>query len=161
MDPLLDFFHSDHDDDFLDVELQMLQAWLVVANSSKCYTVYTAFLHKYGGENVAITYFMSHFSMFFPTRATLKLDNENMRHAQGIGLFYVILLTVPSYIRWKQFLILQVTLQTPSHQVSSKCMLVFKGLHLNLLNIVILLTFKSVLWYYPTRLKQKLDYLQI
>ena len=29
---------------------------------------------------------MSHFSMFFPTKATAKLDNENMVHAQIIGI---------------------------------------------------------------------------
>ena len=29
---------------------------------------------------------MSHFSMFVPTKATVKLDNGNTVHAQGIGI---------------------------------------------------------------------------
>ena len=29
---------------------------------------------------------MSHFSMFFPTEATVKLANGNTGHAQGIGI---------------------------------------------------------------------------
>ena len=30
-DHILEFFHSEHDDDLLDVDLHMLQSWLVVA----------------------------------------------------------------------------------------------------------------------------------
>ena len=86
MDHLLEFFHSEHDEDLLDVELQMLQAWLVVAPPSKFYTVSTVFFHKYGGVNVAVTNFMSHFSMFVTTKATVKLANGNTVHVQGIGI---------------------------------------------------------------------------
>ena len=46
IDHLLEFFHSKHDDDLLDVYLQMLQAWLVVALPSKLYTLSTVLLHK-------------------------------------------------------------------------------------------------------------------
>ena len=42
--------------------------------------------HKYGGENVAVTNCMSHFSMFVPTKTTVKLSNGNTWHAQGIGI---------------------------------------------------------------------------
>ena len=62
-------------------------------------------------------------------------------------------LTVPLYIRWGQFIIFQVTLTRPSHQVTSNFMLVLKRLHLNLLNIVILFILKVVLRYHPTILK--------
>ena len=86
MDHILEFFHSEHDDDLLDVDLQILQAWLVVAYQSKFYTVSTALFHKYGGANFAVTSFMSHFSMFAPTEATVKLANGNMVHFQGIGI---------------------------------------------------------------------------
>ena len=86
MDHLLEFFHSEHDDDFLYVELQMLQAWLVVAPPTKIYTVSTVLFHKDGGANVAVTNCMSHFSMFVPTKATVKLANGNTVHAQGIGI---------------------------------------------------------------------------
>ena len=78
---------------------------------------------------------------------TREIPNE-------LGLFYVVLLTVPLYTQWNKFIILQVTLSTPSHQVTSNVMLVFKRLHLNLLNIVILLTLKVVLGDHHTRLKK-------
>ena len=77
MDHLLEFFHSEHDKYLLDVDLQMLQARLVVAPPSKFYTVCTVLFHKYRGANVAVTNCMSHFSMFVPTKATLKLANGN------------------------------------------------------------------------------------
>ena len=54
-----------------------------------------------------------------------------------LGLFYVVLLTDPLYIQWYKFIIVQVTLPIPSHRVQSNIMLVFKRLHLNLLNIMI------------------------
>ena len=42
--------------------------------------------HEYGGENVAVTNFISRFSMFIPTKANFKLANEKTGHAQGIGI---------------------------------------------------------------------------
>ena len=42
--------------------------------------------HIYGGENVAVTDCMSQFSLFVPTKATVKLSNGNMGYAQGIGI---------------------------------------------------------------------------
>ena len=59
---------------------------MVVACTSKFVTVSTVLFHKYGGENVAVTNCMSHFYMFFPTKATVKLANGNTGHAQGIGI---------------------------------------------------------------------------
>ena len=70
-----------------------------------------------------------------------------------LGLFYVAFLTVPVYIQWEQFIIFQVAVPTPSHQVPSNFMLDFKMLRLNLLNIVTLLTLKVVLLDHSTRLK--------
>ena len=70
-----------------------------------------------------------------------------------LGLFYVIFLTVPLYIRWDQFFIVQVTLPTPSYSMPSNFILFSKRLHLNPLNIAILLTLRVVLWDHPTRLK--------
>ena len=71
-----------------------------------------------------------------------------------LGLFYVIFQTVTLYILWDQFINVQVTLTTPSHQVPLHFMVVLKRLHLNLLKIVTLLTLKVVLGDHPTRLKQ-------
>ena len=68
-------------------------------------------------------------------------------------LFYVSLLTVTLYIQWYQFIIVQVTLTTPSHQDLSNFMLSFKRLRLNLLNIVTLLTVRVVFGDHPTRIK--------
>ena len=70
-----------------------------------------------------------------------------------LGLFYVVLLTVPLYIRWDQFIIAQATLPTPSHLVPSNFMLVFKRLHLNLLDIVTFSTLMVNLGDHPTRIK--------
>ena len=86
MDQLLGFSLSEHNYDLLDVYLYMIQDWLVVATYSKFYTVSTMLFHKYGGENIGVTNCMSHFSMFVPTRANLKLANGNTGHAQVIGI---------------------------------------------------------------------------
>ena len=67
-------------------------------------------------------------------------------------LLYVALLTVQLYIQLEQFITVQVTLPTIYHHLPSNCMLVFKNLHLNLFNIVTLLTLKVVLGYHHTRL---------
>ena len=83
---LVEFFHSEHDDDLLDIDLQMLQAWLVVAPPSKFYTVSTVLFHKDRGEIFAVTNCMSHFSLFVKTKATVKLANGNTGHAQVIGI---------------------------------------------------------------------------
>ena len=42
--------------------------------------------HKYGGADVAVTNFMSKFSMLVPTKATVKLANGNTVHAQVIRI---------------------------------------------------------------------------
>ena len=86
MDHLLEFFHSENDEDPLDIDLQMLQSWLVVDPYSKFYTVSTVLFHKYGGANVEVTNYMSHFSMSVTTKSTVKLAIVNTVHAQGIGI---------------------------------------------------------------------------
>ena len=86
MDHLLEFFHPEHDDNILDVDLHMLQSWLVLSPPSEFYTVSTVLFHKDGGANVAVTNCMSHFYMFVPTKATLKFVNANMGHSQVIGI---------------------------------------------------------------------------
>ena len=69
-----------------------------------------------------------------------------------LGLFYVVLLTVPLYIQWYQFIIVHLTLPTISYWVLSNFMMVLNFLHLNLLKIVILLTLRVILGDHPTRL---------
>ena len=64
----------------------MLQAWLVVSPPSNFYTYSTVLFHKNGWANFAVTNCMSHFSMFVPTKSTVKLANINTGHAQGIGI---------------------------------------------------------------------------
>ena len=86
MDQLLELFHSEHDDDILDVEIHVLQSWLVVNPTSKVYTVSTVFFNEYGGANVTVKNCISHFSMFVPTKATAKVANENTVHAQWIEI---------------------------------------------------------------------------
>ena len=58
----------------------------MVAPPTKFYTVSTVLFHKDGGLNDAVTNCMSQFSMFVPTKATVKLSNGNTGHAQGIGI---------------------------------------------------------------------------
>ena len=83
---LLELFHSENDDDPLDVEIQMLQYLMVVAPPSNFYAVSTVLFHKYGGANVAVINCISHFSMFVPTNSTVKISNVNMVHTQVIGI---------------------------------------------------------------------------
>ena len=76
MDHILEFFHSEHDENILDVDIHMLQDLLVVSPPSKLYTVSTALFRKHGGSNVAVTNCMSHFSMFVPTKANSHLHRD-------------------------------------------------------------------------------------
>ena len=62
---------------------------------SKFYTVSTRLFHKYEGANVAVTNFMSHFSMSVPTKVTVKMDNGNTVHSQGIGIILCCFLNCP------------------------------------------------------------------
>ena len=49
----------------------------------KCiYTLSTVLFHKNVGANVGVTNLISYFSMFVPTKANVKLDNENIGHDQ-------------------------------------------------------------------------------
>ena len=59
----------------------MLQAWLVIAPSSKNYTFSSVLFHKYGRSNVVVIIYM-----FDPTKATVKLANGNTVQAKGIGI---------------------------------------------------------------------------
>ena len=118
----------------------MLQDELVVAPYSKFYIVSTMFFHKDGGANVAVTNCMSPFSIFFPTKATVKLANGNTGHAQGIG---IILCCSPNCTII--YLVGQVYYcrDHPTNTISLgglKFLLVFKMSHLKFLTIVVLLT---------------------
>ena len=52
----------------------------------KLNTVSTMLFYKYGRANVTVKNFMSHFSMFVPTKFIVILANGNMGHSQGIGV---------------------------------------------------------------------------
>ena len=88
MNRLLENFHSKDDEDFLDVDIYMLQAILMVAPNSKSYIVSNVLFHKDGGSNVAVTNCMSHFSMFVPNKASVKLANINTVHGQVIRIIF-------------------------------------------------------------------------
>ena len=53
MDHLLELSHSEHDDDLLDVEPDIIQALVVVSSPSKFNIVFTVLFHKDRGVNVA------------------------------------------------------------------------------------------------------------
>ena len=60
----------------------------MVAPPSKLYTLSTVLFHKNGGANVAVKILLSHFSMFIPTKATVKLDNRTIVNFQVIGIIF-------------------------------------------------------------------------
>ena len=94
-----------------------------------------------------------HSFLYFPPPRPLRnwlMETRDM--PKELGLFYVVFLTVRLYIQLEQFIIFQVTLPTLHHQVPSSFILVLKMLHLNLLNIVTLLTLNFVLGDQHTRL---------
>ena len=125
--------------------LPMLQSWLIVAHSSKFYTVSTVLFHKYGGSNVSVTNCMSHFSKLSPIKATVKLANIKTGHDQGIGIILCRYSECP--IIYPVGPVFNYTFQPSNffHWVPSNVVLVSKRLYLNLLNIVIFLPSGSFL----------------
>ena len=97
------------------------------------------------------------FLCLYQPRSLWNWIMETRDMPKELGLFYITFLTVILYIQWDQFIIVQVTLPTPSHQVPSDFLLGFKRLRLNLLNVVTLLTLRVVLGDPPTRLKTNLN----
>ena len=87
-----------------------------------------------------------------PPRPLRNWLTETRDMPKELGLFYVAFLTVQLYIQLEQFIIFQITLSTIYNQMPSSFILVLKRLHLNLLNIVTLLTLKIVLGDHPARL---------
>ena len=87
MDHLLEFFHSGYYEYLLDVDIYIIQAWLVVDPPSKFYAVSTVLFYKHWGVNVAVKKFLPHFSVFVPTKANVKPDNVNKDMTQELGLF--------------------------------------------------------------------------
>ena len=77
---------------------------------------------------------------------------ETRDMSKELALFCVYFLTVRLYIQLGQFIIIQFTLPKPYYQVPSSVKLVFKILHLHLLNILTLLTLRVVIGYHHTRL---------
>ena len=67
------------------------------------------------------------FLCLFQPRPLWNWLTETRDMSKELGLFYVIFLTVTLYIKWDQFIIVQVTLPTSSHQVPSNFMLVKKS----------------------------------
>ena len=139
---------------FWDIDIQMLEAWILVAPSVRVYTVYTELFHKYGGSNVAVTNFMSHFSMFVPTKATIKLADRNTEHSQGIGIILCYFTNSPNI-----YLVGPVYYFTcqPSNTISSgalKCYAGLKKVTSKHLEHCDLLTLNIVLGYHPTRHKK-------
>ena len=150
MDHLLESFHSKHDEDLLDVDLQMLQAWLVVTPPWKNYTVSTVLFHKYGGANVAVTNCISHFYMFVPTKATVKSANVNTGYSQGI---WIILCRFPNC---SIIYPVGTVYYFPGHPSNTillgdlKFYVRFQNVTSDLLNVVILLTLRVSIVYQPT-----------
>ena len=153
MDHILEFFRSEHYDDILGIDLQIIQAWVVVALNSKFYTVSTVLFHKYGGANVAVANCMSHFSMFVPTKATMKLDNGNTGHNQIIGIILCCFPNCSIIYKMGTVYYCQGRPANTLSPVSLKFYVCSRKVTYNILNIVSLLNLKGVLGDHPNRLK--------
>ena len=94
MDQLIELFHSEYDDDLLDVDLQILKTILLVDPSSKIYTVSTVLFNKYEESNVIVSNGLSHLYISVMTKSNVKLANDSMGHAQGI---WIILCYFPNF----------------------------------------------------------------
>ena len=152
MHHLLELFHSEHDEDLLDVDIHVLQDWLVVAPPLKLYTVSTVFFIKIE-EQILQSQMASHTFLFLSQpRPLWNWIMEKRDMPKEFGLFYVHFLTIWLYIQLDRFIIVQVTLLTLYNQVPSNFMLVIKRLHLNLLNIVTVLSHRIALGDHHTRL---------
>ena len=49
---ILELFHSEHDENILNVDLHMIQALIVIVHYKTNYTDSTVFFHKYVGSNL-------------------------------------------------------------------------------------------------------------
>ena len=78
MNQLPELFHSENDDDILDVDIQMLQALLVVSPSLEFIQSQLRVLNKDEGANIGLK---NYISMFAPIKESVKLTNGNMGHA--------------------------------------------------------------------------------
>ena len=97
----------------------MLQALLVVAPSSNHYTVSTMLFHKYVGANFSVTNCMSHFTMLVSTKDTVKMDNVNTGHSQGVCIILCHFTNCPIIDTVRPVYFFQVSLQTLSYWVPS------------------------------------------
>ena len=101
---ILELFHSEHGDDIMGVDIQMLQYWLAVDPPKYFFSVSAVLFHKYVEANVVVTNCMSHFYMFVPTKATVKLANGNTGHAQGVGIILCRFTNCYIIIQWDQII---------------------------------------------------------
>ena len=130
MKHLLELFHSENDDDILDVDLQMIQSWLVVAPSTK-FSQYLLCCFIKTEEWMFLSQIACHSFLRFPQPRQLwnwLMEKQDM--PKELELFYVAFLTVQLYIQLDQFIIVQVTLPTPSSWVPSNFIYFFKRLHM-------------------------------
>ena len=153
MDHLLKLFHSEHYDDLMDVELKMIQDWLVVSPPLKTIqSLLCCFINT--EERMLQSQIACYtFLCFSQPREIWNWLMKIQDISKELGLFYVNCLTVTLYIQRDKFIIVQFTLKKPYNKVPSNFMLDKKMLRLKLLNIVTLFTLKAVLGYQPTRLK--------
>ena len=90
--------------------------------------------------------------MFVPTKATVKLGNGNTVHAQGIGIILCQFTNCLNIYPVGPIYYCSVHLSNTISSGAINLYIVFLSLHLNLLNIVTLLTLKVVLGDQPIRL---------
>ena len=94
-------------------------------------------------------------------RSLLNLLMETRDMPNELVLFYVVFLTVPLYIQWEQFIIVQVTLTTPSHWLPSNFMLVFKKVKSEPLEHCDFFDTQDHSWGSSYQTQNNLDYFQI
>ena len=99
-----------------------LDWWLPILKH--LYKVSTVLFHNNGGANVEVKNFMSHFSMFVPTKATVKIANGNTLNYQWIG---IILCRFPNYYIIYPLGPVYYCLGRPSNTISSGALKFYVG----------------------------------
>ena len=90
MNQLLELFHLENDDDFLDVGIKMLQAWLVVTPYKQIIQSQLCCFINMEEPMLELQIYVA-FSKFLPTQSNVYLANGNMGYVQLIGIILLFL----------------------------------------------------------------------
>ena len=145
----------------MDVYLQMLQAWLEVAPSLKNIQYQLCCFLNTEDNKIGVKNYMSHISVFFPNKATVKLDNVNTVHSQGI---VIILCHFPNWPIIYPVIPVYYCICHPSNKISLCALKFYVGFQKVTSEPVEHCDFvdpQGSSWISPYRNQNNLDYLQV